>query len=74
MDKGAEIVLECDHELAQGTLAGRIQEENEMRVKEFKRMLSERYEALNDRKFAASYVADDAAATTLVGREANSVC
>lgn len=53
VDKGAEIVLECDHELAQGTLAGRIQEENEMRVKEFKRMLSERYEALNDRKFAA---------------------
>jgi DNA-directed RNA polymerase subunit M/transcription elongation factor TFIIS len=50
---GVEIVHSPDHELTDGTLLGRIEEETRMREERFEQMLQEKYDALNDKKFQA---------------------
>lgn len=50
---GEEVLYASNETLTTGTLTGRIREETRLRTERFHQMLQEKYDALNDRTFAA---------------------
>lgn len=49
---GARVVVDSDETCALGTAVGRVHEEARLKRERFQQMLQEKYDALNDQKFA----------------------
>ena len=50
---GVDVVFQTDHDLARGTLIGKLEDERRARKERFDEMLQEKYDALDDAKFKA---------------------